>query len=283
MLTTKKLSSSAQSPIVPDAKIAKLYVFGAYFAKYSSSYIVTNEDLRHALGFMPPKTENALVVAASGDLPIFATLCGAKNVDTFDISYNAKVIMDIKTAAIHTITYPEYKQLLRKMFWSDDFTSIENMSYIIPQLPPAEQKYIADMRGYPLCQNGLAPDDKQCPTFLTSAEFYNLRKKLPKSFNFIWSDIRELGGKLAKKYDFVHLSNILDYLGLSESVNTLRALIKHTRPNCTICMECMSPYPDAPKKFNYLFSTIALGQKGWNASVIQRQSSTLYVMLHRQH
>ena len=75
---------------VPDCDVANKTIRCGEFSRYSEAYVITNEDLRESMGFMPKKCNHALTVAASGDHPLFASLYGAKHVDTFDISYNAK-------------------------------------------------------------------------------------------------------------------------------------------------------------------------------------------------
>ena len=85
---------------VPNSNIAYNCLRKGVFSQYSRAYVITNEDLRYSLQFMPKETNRALTVAASGDHPLFCSLYGAKYVDTFDISYNAKCVMDIKVAAL---------------------------------------------------------------------------------------------------------------------------------------------------------------------------------------
>ena len=284
MFKTKTRSSTVRSPMLPDAIIAKQIIKWTEgpFSTYSPTYVITNEYLRRALKFIPAKTENALVVASSGDHPIFTTLRGAKNVDTFDISYNAKIIMDIKTAAIHTITYEEYEQLLHDIHLGEELTSIKNMPEIISQLPPIEQNYILDMLGTQFWRT-LYPDD-QVPTFLSHNEFYRIRKIMPKSFNFIWSDIQELSTRLTKIYDFMHLSNIFDYMGQSDSINALKSLLKYTRPGSTVCIACLYPEHHSQEYFNDIFETIAVSNEKceWNILAETRKDSVLYVMQRGQ-
>ena len=112
------------------------------FAKYSPAYIVTNERLPMALKFMPNDTENVLTVAASGDHPLFIASYDIQHIDTFDISYNAKLLMDIKTLAIPLLDYRTYSYLLGALCVSKDITSVPHMSDIVKQLPLEERIYI---------------------------------------------------------------------------------------------------------------------------------------------
>lgn len=198
------------------------------FAQYSAAYTITNEDLRHAYKFMPKNAEDVLTVAASGDHPIFAMLYGAKNVDTFDISYNAKCIMDIKTAALQVLNRLEYCNLLEDLWAATDIQNIKNMDKIIPLLPIEEQKYMIDMRGLLLFNHGLATRKKQLPT---ETEFNDMCKIIHKPFNFIWSDITSLHHHLNKSYDFIHLSNILDSMDEDNRILVLFNMMRYIKPN----------------------------------------------------
>lgn len=216
-----------------DTNIAKQQANLKGFREYSTAYVATNEDLRRSMKYVPTKTKNALVVAASGDHPIFTAMHGAKNVDTFDISYNAKLIMDIKTAALQILNHKEYCQLLSDLYDSYDITAVDNMPKIIEQLSEEEQWYIDNMREKPLFRHG-ALIKKQLPT---ATEFDKMRSVVNKPFNFIWSDIENLHTKLYKSYDFIHFSNIFDYKSGPQAVKIFKSLIDFIRPGCTICIE----------------------------------------------
>ena len=230
--------------MVPDIKIAKKQILDngvGFFDTYSCAYIVTNENFRQVLKFMPQKTDNALVVTGSGDFPIFSALYGAKHIDSFDVTYNSKLIMDIKTTAIKTLKYTEYKKLLKNLYSNPAVMCVKNMDTILKQLVIEEQEYIENMFGYPLFNNGLHPKDSRAETFLSSKEFYKARKIIDKPFDFIWTDIEHLSSKLNKKYDFIHLSNIFDYLNDEQVIDVLHSLTRYTRPGCNICITCLWP------------------------------------------
>lgn len=220
--------------MTPNIEQAKDDLFDATgFSEYSRAYIVTNEELRYALKYVNKKTKNALTVAASGDHPLFIKLYGAKNVDTFDISYNAKVIMDIKTNALSLLNQKEYCKLLADLS-RKEIKFINDMPKIINKLPKVEQKYIHKLNDYWMFGREICYDDS--PALPTKKEFANMRKAINKPFRFIWSDIRNLDEKLTKKYDFIHLSNIFDYLLSVDIKSILYKLTQHTNPGCTICI-----------------------------------------------
>ena len=122
------------------------------FSHYSPSYVLTNEDIRWVSGLTQNKGPRVLTVAASGDHPMFYAMRGATNIDTFDISFCAKVAMDIKTAAIQKLSRDEYVQLLNDMhqaqrIWSDikslhtnltDEYDVINLSNIFEYMTPQQ-------------------------------------------------------------------------------------------------------------------------------------------------
>ena len=125
-----------------------------YFSAYSRAYIVTNEDLRLSMKYMPENCNMALTVAASGDHPLFCSLYGAKHVDTFDISYNAKCLMDIKTAAMKRLNYLEYLDLLEALYNNEDIIHVHNIDKISNELSIIERCYMRSMRGFALFGRG---------------------------------------------------------------------------------------------------------------------------------
>ena len=204
------------------------------FSPYSMAWIITNEQLRPTMKYSDGAT-NALTVAASGDHPMFTKIHGATHVDTFDISYNAKLIMDIKTTALSLLNHDDYCKLLKAIYiaWSH-VSDIPNMPEIIERLSKAEQRYFSKMDKYKLFGRDYYFESKALPT---KSEYEKMRTNIDKSFNFIWSDITNLHTKLKKKYDFMHISNIFDYLETySACTEVLESLIPYTARGCKICM-----------------------------------------------
>jgi len=271
--------------MTPNIECAKQY-FNTHFAEngvfdeYSAAYAVTNEDLRHAMRFIPKNTENALVVAGSGDHPMFAALCNAKNIDAFDITYNAKLIMDIKTTALKILNRDEYQKLVIDLYkMGDKIESIENMQPIIKKLSHIEQKYISEMRGHNLFCHGLHPSGYIKRPVPYEPEYNQMRKVINKPFNFIWSDITTLHTKLNKKYDFIHLSNIMDYMNERDGADTVISLLKYTRPGSVICFQSM--YMGIPTKL-YDYCTKMAQNNGDKWTFRHSKSDTMLYIMHRE-
>jgi len=195
------------------------------FSTYSNAYVITNEDLRTSMNFMPPKCEKALVVAGSGDHPLFCSLYGAKHVDAFDISYNAKCITDIKVAALKVISdRDDYWNLICDLYETKDIMAVKYMEKISMLLSPMVYDYICYFKHYPLFVQGLHPETnaEHAPT---ESEYKTLRQIVTQPYNCITTDITCLGSKLNHSYDFIHLSNVCDYFSKSERVDNILPLL----------------------------------------------------------
>lgn len=213
---------------IPDYRRARASAYSckAYFSVYSNAYMITNENLRLSMSYIPHNCNDALVVAASGDHPLFCALYGAKNIDTFDITYNAKCIMDIKTAAIRKLNRTEYWKLLRDLYKNPDIMSVKNMGKLINLLSKNTFNYLWAMSMYPLFQQGLRPGiyEEYAPTV---KEYKKLQQIIKQPFYFIWADIRNLSMHLTKTYDFMHFSNIFDYIEPENRERVLSPLLDY--------------------------------------------------------
>lgn len=182
----------------------------------SHAHITTNEDLRMVLGFFMPKDCNrVLTVAASGDHPLFCSLYGAKHVDTFDITQNAKLIMDIKIAAIGLLNRDEYARMLENLWWRDDALTAPFMDKVSEKLPASEYEYLCSMRGTRLFNKDTwdGRDSKYLPNVF---EYKQLQKIIKQPYKFVQTDIVNLSAHLNQSYDFIHLSNIFDHINNPE-------------------------------------------------------------------
>ena len=103
-----------------------------------------------------------------------------------------------------------------------------------------------------------------------------MRSVINKPFDFIWSDITQLSAKLTKKYDFIHLSNIMEYMDEEVGSDTIISLLKHTRPGSTLCFQSL--YKGIPNKlYNYCQSLLNKDGEQWKLRY-SKADKMLYVM-----
>lgn len=195
---------------VPDINAAQEMIASSGFNQYSVAYVATNEDLKKSMQFMPKNCNRVLSVAASGDHPLFCSTRGAKYVDTFDVSYNAKCIMDIKIAALKCLKYSDYLKLLKDLWMCDDIGLVPAMYKIAEHIPAIEWEYICSMSGFYLFGRGIVRSRKDL-LFPNAQEYKKLQKTIDEPYNFIMCDVNNLEKYLTTPYDFIHLSNIPDY------------------------------------------------------------------------
>ena len=168
-------------------------------------------------------------MAGSGDHPLFCSLYGAKHVDTFDISYNAKCIMDIKVVALQFLSRLEIWQLLCDLYVAQDITLVKNMNEILAILPQTQCDYIRAMKNYNIFNQRLHPR-KYTPYFIGNQEYAKLRQIVKNPYDFMQSDIVDLGAKLTEKYDFIHLSNIFDCISPKKQFEVISSLTNNVNP-----------------------------------------------------
>ena len=203
---------------------------------YSHAYVVSNENLRHTTALTRDMGRKVLTVAGSGEQPLFYTLNGATHIDTFDISYCARAIMDIKTQAIKSgMPYEQYVQLLTDLHNAPCASQVKGMADILPRIPAHSAKLVRGMDGYRIFGNGLGPENYK-KEMISGDEYATLRKKLPRHFNFIWSDVASLHTHLNTEYDVINLSNIFEWTPdiIMSTLNNLRG---HVRPGGYILVQ----------------------------------------------
>jgi hypothetical protein len=195
------------------------------------AYTISNENQRWATNAV--RGAAVLTVAGSGDQALFYKLSGAKFIDTFDITYNAKVIQDIKSAAIKHINRVEYIKLLENLHFANGELSISLLqkydiwNSLTKESREAIENHAKDM----LFMCGLSAHSYP-ENIPTEKEYAKLKSSLNKHFNFIWSEISDLSKKLTRKYDIINISNIFDYIrNANNQRDILKDLSEHLKTN----------------------------------------------------
>ncbi len=229
---------------------------GVGFSNYSPAYVLSNENLRWIAGRTPESAQRVLTTTGSGDQPMFYRINGATHVDTFDISYCAKAIMDVKTAALQTLSRDEYIALLNALHTTASAQATPAMQQILPHLPRPSADFIRRMDGCKIFSNGLRPGSypQHMPT---EDEYAKMRATITEPFKFIWTDLESLHARLLDEYDVINLSNIFEYMSEAQIHSVLASLRNHVRPGGQIIAQSgawgvhrkMRTYYNAAQKF----------------------------------
>jgi hypothetical protein len=216
----------------------------SHFSEYSSAYTITNEDLRFMTGLSDLAGARVLTMAGSGDHPIFYALAGAAHIDTFDISFCAKAIMDVKTAAIPAFDHLEYYNgLIYAMYGADNVFNMPRIKELNCFLPTQTNDFMQETNGYKIFTKGLGPNAYK--EFLpTKDEFKLLREhRIVGPFDFIWTDVCNLHDHLESKYDVINLSNVFQYIRSLNTTDTImNGLGQHLTPDGIIVCHNTPPY-----------------------------------------
>lgn len=198
------------------------------FGQYSPAYPTTNEDWRFAMNELQPAGKSVLTVTGSGDQPIAFAVSGANDIDTFDTSYFARVIMDMKTSAIQTMNHKQYDEFIHELHDTKSIREIPGYEKIVSVCPMQSILAAKQMTGCKIFNAGSGTREEYMPT---ESEYNAAQKVIKKPLNFIWSDLAELHGQLDKAYDIIYLSNIFEYFRnqtkITNVLNNLKPFVKN--------------------------------------------------------
>ena len=219
------------------------------FGPYSPTYLIATEenadqDVKRYMynGKEKKYCKKVLTVSASGDQPLFCKRYGAEHITTFDITYASKIIMDIKTVAIKKLSFDNYWRLLKGLWNNPNIASVPNFDCIMPELDLNEQNYIRVMNGkFALFNFGTPPGYYISDKDTHKSLYKELQSADLPRFPFVWTDIAQLDAKLQDNtYDFIHLSNILDYVNDDVKTSVLISLTKRLNYGGRILMRIIN-------------------------------------------
>lgn len=218
------------------------------FGPYSPTYVFAQsedpaQDIKSYMYNEQSKKycKKVLTMASSGDQALCCKMYGSKDIDItiFDWTYTAKIMTDIKTFAIKILNFDEYMQLLKDLYHNPSITSVPNFDRILPQLDSTEQEYIHVMNGrFALFDFGPTPTDERLAKVYWPKLIHQALHSIDlQPFTFIWSDIAHLDAMLDdNKYDFIHLSNIFDFVSDDVKISVLNQLTKRLNKSGRILM-----------------------------------------------
>lgn len=219
-------------------RVAKSYYDDIIFDKYSRIYKLTTENICGYLNQMDLKDKSILVPAASGDHLLNSILKGANNVDLFDINYYALFMVELKIAAVKSLSKDEFIRYFangRNALSSEIYSKIrQNLNG--DALLFWDKVYSLFPNNKDLKKTNLFMKDSYCEDSLISINDYlkndnynYLKEKINIADNkkFINTNVIDLPNKLDKNYDIILLSNIQDYMKFTYHLDYLRSLEKY--------------------------------------------------------
>ena len=211
------------------------------YQKYDRVYAFTNENI---YGYMNQLDfegkDNALCIMSSGDHPFNAALYGIKDIDTFDVNILTEYyVLGIKRSAILAFDYINYISFMNKLL--DENTSLDQINDLINLIIPyMDEKYKIywrslidyyhylqkDSRNYINIFRLLLLDINKLDGYMVNSylkdeiSYNKLRSNIGKlNINFKECCFNDLTNSFNNEYDFIFLSNILDYLHLDFDCN----------------------------------------------------------------
>jgi len=230
----EKCIEGAKKLIQQQVEWNEICFFGERFSKYQKAYYSTNENIREYLDLVDfDGKSNALSVLASGDQIFNLITKGIINIDTFDTNLLTEYFaLGLKRAMILKYSYYEYIKLIQ-FICSNHVTIIELTEFIIGLFPYMDKKSIVFWRqiieyNYKL-QKQAGTDLNLMQMFYIETGFFKgvfynnnylyneenyklLRERLGHAnITFKNANALNLSEEFHCQYDFILLSNILDY------------------------------------------------------------------------
>ena len=219
------------------------------FSAYSPAYVSSNEQVADIIKWLNPAGKTALAIAGSGDMPIFLSAYGAAHVDTFDVSYNARVIMDVKTHMLmQGVHYWDYISTLRDLKSAPDILNCKSTETLFNAVTSQTAQYLRAMHG---CKIFLHSECGEIAYLPTQAEYAAMRQNVRTWYDFIWTDLFSLSGQISgQKYDIIYLSNVLQYVMVEKDIlDVLNGLRDNLNPGGIIVVDALlSMYSSVRRK-----------------------------------
>lgn len=209
----------------------KIETFGIAFSEFQKVYFSTNENINGYLNLVDfTGKENALSVMASGDHIFNLIVKGILNIDTFDSNRLTEYfVLGLKRALVLKCNYEEYlKSISILLNENSDKDIINDLIYsLLPYMDYKYRYYWKELIDYNYKEQKLDDTNlnfirmlfinvvnvSELNNYLISEENYNILKSNINKCNisFKYENAINLSSEFNGNYDFILLSNILDY------------------------------------------------------------------------
>lgn len=275
---------------------------GVPFSKYQKVYISTNENIKYYLNLFDfSNKKRALSVLASGDHIFNLINKDIIDIDSFDTNLlSLYYVLGLRRAMIVKYNYKEYLNIYSKILNSS--TSLDEITTIINDLLPLMDKRYRDYwkevntYNYKLQKNNknhinlfymlfinfnMMDDVIRNNNYLENEEEYNkLRNNILRA-NITFKNINALylGKEYSKNYDFILLSNILDYFNRYYDYNfTYKDLLEYESTLLNILGENGIIFLNYIMKYKTLYFTRSNVTNSSNIKVNELEKEKLYTV-----
>ena len=186
--------------------------------RFSSIYLFTTENIAGYMDELDLTNKKIITVTGSSDHIINAILKGCTDITTFDINPLTKYYMDLKLSAIKELSFKEFLDFMlydksfdyetikrlnidneSKKFWLKELSKNDYDGLKMKHSPIFNLKYFD-------YQNKI-----DCNLYLNEKNYDIIKNRLKYvKIKFLRSNLKDLN--LNKKYDYMFLSNISDYI-----------------------------------------------------------------------
>lgn len=192
-------------------------------------FLFTNENIAGYLRQMRDlRGARVLTVAASGDHAFECLLRGAKSVDTFDVNYLQKHVVELKSKMIKHLSYWDFNSFF---FDKTKFFNRDILKPIWHRFSPALRIFLNqyyhtkndNLFRYRGAQSPFYSTDKI--TYINDISAYNeLARIMPNEISFTQTDLLNIPFHFDTVYDTILLSNISEYMfdEVPDSVNKIQ-------------------------------------------------------------
>ncbi|MBQ9182130.1 MAG: DUF3419 family protein [Bacilli bacterium] len=226
------------------------------FENFAPTYSFSNENLKDYFNFFDIKNGNVLTVTGSGDQVITSILHGAKNIDCFDSNTLSYYNLMLKLNAIKSLDVEDFLTLYNIL------TPVKNRKkYYLKFNESISQENIKIFWDFIFSKKGdlfrecfINKTDKLDGIDYLDIEKYKSLQNINSNINFKKCDVFELPNKYHKKYDFINLSNIYNFIDNSDDFVDLINILdnKNLKENGKILVTYSWKKPNFYSKINYI-------------------------------
>ena len=244
-------------------KIVKWEGEDAAFKNFEPTYSFSNENLKDYYKLFNIKNGDILTVSGSGDQVLNAVLNGCKSVDCFDSNTLSYYNLMLKINAIKYLDINDFLKLYsllkpvdtRKNYYLKFNDLMENDIKIF-------WDFIFSKKGDLFRECFINKTSSLDNIAYLDSKNYEILKRSPYNITFSNTDVFELPNIYQKKYDFINLSNICDYINdtdkFIELINKLK--INNLKNNGSILIAYSWRRPYSYSITNYISDSLEAKQ-----------------------